>query len=357
MAKINKHPVQYSIFKPNSLIQSDKSELKGLEIAVYNEILNNNHKKTPDTLTYKIPHNIITYDFSKNGSRDFKRIGEALQKRTIYLDKNFVKKYFGEKSPRSIVPFQEVVYNNSHLEVHLGKTFKRVLTMLEIGFTKGDIETLRQFKHDVSSQFYWIARQHQTYKKVWKISLLEFRNLMFITKHKDWRNFKKKVIDSVQEDMKGTWMEFEIELVKKGTGGAVRGLILNFKYGPKEEEEEPIGIKEEWERILLGMRVNRKLIIQIRRWIRNQDIGETDNGEKFIWELAYIEGSIDAARKEYNLKKNDSKRISVKNVSAWFISGLIIGRWLKEANAYKEELTINLVDTFFSSISTKDQKN
>ena len=59
-SKSVKHPDLYTIFKPNHLILARKDELNITEIRVYNEVLNNNHKKYPEICSYKIPYeNII----------------------------------------------------------------------------------------------------------------------------------------------------------------------------------------------------------------------------------------------------------------------------------------------------------
>lgn len=332
-----KHPIQYSIFKPNNLINADRSELKGIEIAVYNEILNNNHKNTPDVLVYRVPYTLISYDPSKNGARDRKRVGQALQSRSIYLDEQFVKDYLGETSPRSIAPFPEVVYNKDNLEIHLSPKFKRILTMLELGFTKGDIETLRRFTHDVSHKFYWVARQKQTFKQVWKISVEDFREALFITGHADWRNFKRKVIENIQEDMRGSWVEFDIEYVKKGRGGSVTDLIIKFRKGPDDEKDEPVGTSFNWEKTLLNMGVDERLIKQFRQSVRRGEQSESENGEVFTWDSMYIEFSIDAAREEFEAKRANANRRKVDNVPAWFVSGLIVGRWLKYVDAQRIE--------------------
>lgn len=324
------HPIQYSIFKPNSLIQADRSELKGIEIKVYNEILNNNHSKTPEVLVYKIPYDLISYDPQKNGARDRKRIGQALQSRSIYLDEEFVKQHLGERSARSIVPFPEIVYNKDHLEIHLSPKFKRILTILNLGFTKGDIETLRRFKHDISHKFYWVARQKQTFHQVWKISLEDFRTALFISGYTDWRNFKRNIIDAIQEDMQGTWMDFTIDFVRKGRGGAVKEFVFKFKKGPKDEKDEPVGLGFEWEWRLQKMGISDQVIKQFRQYVKVGSSHELPNGKVITWSSEYILFSGEVGKVQFDATKNDPKKKPIENLAAWFVSGLLEGRWLDE---------------------------
>ena len=334
-----KHPIHYTIFKPNKLIGADRSELQGLELAVYNLILNNNHKETPDLRVYKIMYKDAFPENSTNLARDRKRIGDSLQKRSIYLDEKFVKDYFGEKYAMSLVPFPKVVYHKDHYEIHLEKTFKKVLTMLNLGFTKGDIDTLMMFKHDVSHTFYWVARQRQSFRSTWVISVKEFRELLHLkNKYKDWMNFRRRILEAIQEDMAGTWVEFEVQFIKKGKGGAVRELIFYFKNGPKEEKDQPIGTVYRWEEMLQRMKINDLTIKQIRGFVKAQTEMEIpSSNEKIIWDSQYIMYSAEKAREILNKKKANPKAKPVDNLAAWFLAGLMNGTWIEYVKAKKQE--------------------
>lgn len=335
--EILRHPIEYTIFKPNGLIQSDRNELKGMEIRVYNEILNHNHRNTPEDLIYTIPYHMISYDPSKNGARDRKRIGQALQKRSIYLDEDWAQKFLGEKNARSITPFPEVVYADEGIEIHLNPKFKKVLTMLETGFTKGDIITLRGFVHDISHRFYWVARQQQTFRNVWKVSVEDFRDILKITAYTDWRNFKRRILDDIQKDMIGTWMEFDLELKKKGRGSAVKELIFKFKKGPSDEKDKPVGAEFPWEKSLKNVGVDDRVIKQFRSHVKTESETDLGNGTKWIWDSDYIRYSCMAAWEEKEAKENDPKRKNIQKFPAYLVSGLIDGRWINYVLERKQE--------------------
>lgn len=325
-----RHPVHYGIFKPNPLVLADRSQLKGIEISVYNEILNHNHKQTPEILVYEIPYKVLWPEGNTNLARDKQRIREALQSKSIMLGKEFMQTYFNEQDEVSINPFPKVRYKKDSFEVTLYQDFKTILTMIDLGFTKGDIETLRTLKHDISQIFYWLARHQQSFKRTWTISVEEFREKLYIQGYKDWRNFKRRILDAIQEDMKDTWIEFDLEFVKKGQGGSIKDLIFKFKNGPEEEKDKPVGFEFRWEKDLKSLGIDERMIKQFRQYVKAKSETKTENGQLIIWDSTYIFESIKAAAHEFKQKEADPKRKKIANKAAWFVSGLMTGQWITE---------------------------
>jgi hypothetical protein len=332
-----KHPIKYTIFLPNILINFARTELKGYEIGVYNEILNENHKEAPEQLTYKVPYENIYGRITKNIARDKKRIAKTLQGKSIYLDKKYMEAVYGEGSARTVVIFPEISYEDDHLEIHLHPKFKKLLTIFDFGFTKGDIETLRKFKHDISHPFYWLARQKQSFQRNWVVSVEEFRDVLGISGYDDWRNFRKRIMNSIEDDMKGTWMEFDIQYKKKGKGGSVKEIEFNFKNGPIEEKNTPIG-SEKWEAMLQRMNINEQAIKTIRGCV---NVGLEDilpDGRKIIWDVNYIVWSAEAAKVEFDKKAKNSNLKQIENLAAWFIEGIRKGYWLNYVEDKRKKL-------------------
>jgi len=333
------HPIGYKIFHPNALVEADKTELRGAEMSVYNEVINHNHKKTPEQLIYNVPYDTIfsaASKFNRNSERDQSILSKAIGSRVIYLNKKYVAEYLGERAPRSFNPIADLIYKDEHIEVHLHKVFKRVLCNLEAGFTKGDIETLRTFNHDITHHFYWLARQKQTFKKVWRIALDDFRKALHIKGYADFRDLKKRILDPILEDMKGTWMEFELELVKKGRGGKVSELIFKFKNGPKEEADLPAGKAFNWEKQLLNLGISEHMTKQIRQLVKAAGDIEDEYGNKTTWDSHYVQFSIQAAAEQY--KKQEKGKTKIRDKAAWFIDGILTGRWVQTVIEKRQEL-------------------
>ena len=322
-----KHPIHYSIFKPNTLISSNETELKGAELKVYDEILNDNHPQTPDKLTYKIPYDLIFQDDSQL-VRNSKMLANSMQKRNIWLDRDFVKKYFNQDYGEGFTPFPNIRFKDRHFEVTINETLKRILILTQNGgFTKGDIDTLRGFKHDCSHSFYWLARRAQAFSQVWEIDVDELKEKMFINGYNDWRNFKRHIIDKAKDDMKGTWMEFNYEPIRVGRGGAVKRVKFFFKKGPKDEQDTPAGYGMKWEKDLLKIGVSEITIKKIRQHVKAKSETISKSGKTIFWCSEYIMYSIDGARKEWS-KKEKTKEDKVRNLGAWFTAGLLEGQWL-----------------------------
>ena len=196
-AKADKHPKMYTIFKPNELIKAKKLDMNLMEQRVYNEILNNNHKDNPDQLTYKVEYKFV-FDITDvdNRMHNIRRISRNLQRRIFYFDREFMMEHFGENADASMVPFPGILYRDDCFEVELYKDFKKILSMIHArGFTKGDIETLRSFTHEISNAFYWVIRQKQVFHNVWEVELEELKEMLGLAgKYEVYSNFKTKRI-------------------------------------------------------------------------------------------------------------------------------------------------------------------
>ena len=323
--KVSRHPALYTIYKPNELIKAKKLNMNLMELRAYNVILDNNHVASPDKLVYEVPYSYV-FDISdtKNKAANIRRISENLQKRIFHFDETFMMEHFGKKADASMTPFPEINYFEKHFEIHLWPRFKKILTMLELGFTKGDSETLREFEHEVSHTLYWIIRSRQVWKTEWEVDLESFKETLGLQdKYPSFGNFKRRVLDVAHDEFKGTYTEFSYELIKKGRGGAVTAIKFRFKNGPKEELDAPAGQGYPWEEKLIQLGVTKDKVKEIRQRVNiNQ---ETEQG--FSWDSDYIRFSIEGAHKELEEKAKDPKKTKVQNIGGWIYNGLNVGQW------------------------------
>ena len=331
------HPSLYTIFNPNVLIRAKKDGLSITEINVYHEILNHNHKDNPGQLIYKVPfETVLHHDLDKNLARDRRRIAENLMNRKFYLAQEFMMEFLGIKKERYLIPFPTVDFdleNKKSFEVHLNTNFKKVLTLLDTGFTKGAIEDLREFKSKASKVFYWVARQKQTFKQVWKTTFEELKEEMDMSdQYPRWGNFLSRVLDPIHSEFKGTWMEFDLKLERKRN--KVKYIIFIFKHGPKDIADKPAGMVFEWEKDLLGWGVNAERVKEIRQRVK---VNQQSEEYGFVWGKEYVVYSLEGARNEYNKKLQNARKqkaekgkstISmVKNTGGWIVNGLMTGQW------------------------------
>lgn len=344
--KTSKHPRLYTIFSPNELIKAKKFNMSFIEKRVYYEILNHNHVKTPDTIVYSIPYEKVLNPndlITGNRRTNAKRIREGLMTRSFAFDSSFMKKHFGQDSDSYMIPFPQIDCYDDHFDVHLHKPFKTILTMVGLGFTKGDIDALRGFKYEISDEFYWLIRQRQAWASSWEVELEELKERLGLEgSYTLYQNFRTKVLEKAKEDHKDEYTEFDYKPIKKGRGGAVTAIVFYFKNGPKEEKDAPAGDDFIWEEKLLQLGVLPDKIKEIRQRVKVGQVA--DDG--LIWDSEYVRFSLEAFHIQLKDKKKNDKKTPIKNNGAYFYAGLISGFWKEYVNARKEKIKIETQSSF-----------
>lgn len=341
MAKKSTPPSLYTIFNPNSLINAKKPGLSLAEYRAYHEILNYNHKDNPEQLVYKVSyHHVLDFTDKVNLSTNKKRVADSLQKRSFWFDKKFVEKYFNERKEYSIVPFPKVIFDDDNLcfEIKLQEDFKKILTMLEDGFTKGDIQTLRGFEHQISNAFYWVLRQKQTFKGTWETTFEELKILLDLKeKYKAWKDFKLRVLDVALEDMNGTWTEFKYTLEQGGRGNAIKNITFKFTYGNESNvDSKPLGHHFAWEKALIDAGLKNNSIMKFRIRVMNTEATIGKDGVTIIWDSLYITSCIESAHNQWEKYNKNNPKKQLKNPAAFLYEGIENGWWISEINKEKE---------------------
>ena len=343
MKEKKKHPIHYTVFHPNILIGVN-TELKLAEQRLYMEVLNFNHLAEPDRLDYEIPYEFITHStdkkvIQKKAHQEFTRIAEVLQKRVFRLDKEFMQTYFNEKYAVTFNPFPVIKYKEKHFQVRLNEYLKAILVKLEIGFTKGDIELLRTFRSEYSFLMYWLIRKQQ-----WKQrgGMLEFtveglkKALGCEDQYKGrFNNFKARVLDVVYQEFKGTWVEFEYEIIRGGKGGkAIQAIRFYFKNDAQQERTLTTVAQYEWEAELLRYGVQERDVWRIRDWVNTSAPLKDD----YIWDSFYVETCIKIAQEHYRSKRQQQKIKQIQNMANYIYAALTNGWWLPEIEFRRSEL-------------------
>lgn len=339
MAKEEKqHPVNYSVFHPNLLVRADM-QLNLVERRVYTEILNYNHKAEPEQLTYFVSYEDITHstgrDVSKNSKREFIRIAESLQQRYIYLDEKFMSDHFGKKIPASLTPFPYIEYEDKGFMVTLQKHFKTILTRLDLGFIKGDIELLRSFRYIYSHSMYWLIRSNQWQKEnSLTLEVLKLKEALGCAgKYKAFRDFKRYVLHPVQDEFRGTWVEFDYELIKRGRGSAVKGVTIHFKTDLQQEQSLGLGKVYGFERVLASYGINPIEIKKIRVQVSDQQ--ELIQGYK--WNEPYVLAVIELVKQTYREKNQNKGAKKIKKFGPYLLKVLKEGWYIEKAEAYLKQ--------------------
>ena len=351
MAKEDKqHPIHYTVFHPNLLVRADM-QMSLLERRVYTEILNYNHKEEPEQLTYYVAYEDITNstgrDVAKNSKREFLRIAESLQQRYIYLDQEFMRDHFGKKFPASLVPFPYIEYEDKGFKITLQEYFKVILTRLDLGFIKGDIELLRSFKYIYSHSMYWLIRSNQWQKRnTITFEVVKLKEALGCEgKYKSFKDFKRWVLNPVQNEFRGTWVEFDYELIKRGRGGAVKGITIHFKTDREQEQALGLGKVFAFERILSSYGINQVEIKKIR--VNVSEEKELLSGYK--WNEAYVHAVVELVKQTYREKNKNKKAKKIQKFGPYLLKVLKEGWYIDKAEAFlrrQRELQGGQLDAF-----------
>lgn len=332
--QIAKHPNNYTVFQPNLLIGSN-NELNVAEARVYTEVLSFNHREEPERMEYAIPYELITHFLekelvAKRASSEVQRITQSLQKRVFFLNKELMQKHFDEKHPVSINPFPTIRYEDGSFHITLNSYFKGLLLRLDLGFTKGDIDLLRGFKHEASHKLYWKIRSVQ-----WKLtgnklefSVDELKESLGVANQYEGRfdNFRKIVLDPIMEEFKGTWVEFDYEMVKGGKGGKVQKIIFTFRSDFELEKLLKLGYTYKWEESLSNFGLLERDIVKIRHNVTYK--AEIKPG--YIWDSFYIQSCIRIAQQENAIKQNTKGRTKIKHIGSYLYKGMVDGWWVEQ---------------------------
>jgi len=332
VARHKKHPVQYTVFQPNILINAN-NDMKLVETRLYTEILNFNHKDSPDQLVYKIPYEAVTHRIdrdaiSRNAKREYMKLTKRFQKRVFDLDADFMKTHFGEEYPASIVAFPTIRYQDTCFVIEINRYFKAILVRLELGFTKGDIELLRTFVHTYSHRLYWLIRHYQWRPNTnsMRVGLEELKaSLGCEGRYDRYQNFKTRVLEPIRKEFEGTWVEFTFETVRGGRGGAVKEIIFHFSNDFEQTKELKLGAAYEWEHTLTNLGIASREILKIRQWV----IEGADLKDGYRWNNYYVQAVIKLVRESLVRKSKTRHANKVRNLPAYMYKMLTEG-WLIE---------------------------
>ena len=348
-SSIKKHPIHYTVFQPNVLIGAN-SDMKLMELRLYTELLSFNHNEEPEKLTYYIPYEAVTESVGrqadKNLSRDYMRLTKMFQKRVFDLDREFMQEHFGERYPVSIVPFPRIRYHEKMFEISIEPYFKQILVKLELGFTKGDIQILRGFKHTYSHRLYWIIRQNQWRQNRLTLDLDELKSLLGCeNKYPRYNNFRKDVLEPVKEEFHGTWVEFDYEPIRKGRGGAVRGLTLIFKDDLEQTKALKLGNVYNFEKLLASYRIHEREIRKIRQKVTMEE--EVQPG--FIWTERYVLTVVELVKQTYQIKQRTKGANPIRKMGPYILKILNEGWYIdkvKDTWNRQEQMNKSQLDIF-----------
>ena len=336
---IAKHPNNYTVFQPNLLIGSN-NELNVAEARVYTEVLNFNHREEPEKMEYAIPYESITHfmdkeSIGKRAATEVLRITQSLQKRVFFLNKEIMQKHFDQKHPVSINPFPTIRYEDGSFHILLNPYFKGLLLRLDLGFTKGDIDLLRGFKHEASHKLYWKIRSVQWKLKGNKldIPIEELKESLGVSNQYEGRfdNFKTIILDPIRDEFKGTWVEFDYELIKGGKGGKVQRIIFTFRSDFELEKLLKLGYTYKWEESLSNFGLLERDVIKIRHNVTYK--AEVKPGH--IWDSFYVQSCIRIASQENAIKQNTKGRTKIKHIGSYLYKGMVDGWWVDQIAAMR----------------------
>jgi hypothetical protein len=196
-------------------------------------------------------------------------------------------------------------------------------------FTRGELELLRDLKHEWSHKIYWLIREKQPWKGVLEMPVEELKELLGVAGkyEKRYDNFKTKVLKPAMKELKGTWAEFTVDEIRGGKGGReVLKVKLMFRTDVRQELRMNKDLRFKYEFELASCGIPTSTIHDIRRKIYFEDKILEDG--VFGWDYFYVQHTIDICRN----KKN------VKDLKGYVYKALYNGTFIKEVEERRKIL-------------------
>ncbi len=270
---------EFSIFKPALIAHSDtEMDIKGLKL--FHEVLSFNHRHEPDRYQYTIEYGLISKTSDKRNvqkiiAQEIERIASRMQSFVFKVDKQKMYEITGERNAGSISPFDRIIYQGSNIKVVLGTTFKKLLVHYQ-QFYLGDARTVRSLNHKASIHMYWLIISHSWKGSSFEISLEELKVSLGCPGVYEgrWDNFRRYIIDPIQQEFEGTWCNFTFEAKKKGR--KICALIFHFQSDTEIIRNIINECPYPFESQLQRFRVKYTTIIQIREQVNKGVYTEQD---------------------------------------------------------------------------------
>ena len=206
---------------------------------------------------------------------------------------------------------------------------------MDLGFIKGDIDLLRSFKYSHSHSMYWLirSRQWQKYSSIqFEVNQLK-EALGCKDKYRKFSDFKRWVLNPIQDEFRGTWVEFDFELIKKGRGSAVKGIVIKFKTDKEQEKKLGLGKVYGFEQILYSYGISQVEVKKIR--VNVSEAKELLKG--YSWNEEYIYAVIDLVKQTYRDKNKNKKAKKIQKFGPYLLKVLKEGWYIDRAQDYIQQ--------------------
>jgi hypothetical protein len=166
------------------------------------------------------------------------------------------------------------------------------LLELRDNFTKAQLTELLKLKNPYSHRIYWLLREYSAFgQRV--IGLADLKAMLKLGSGYDrWDNFKTRILDRAQQELKETDLPFTYESIRQGK--AVSEIRFLFAYAT-EQLSTPQPPANSWEAALLAVGVIGKSLVAIKTQL---EAGYYDEGY-----IRYVLGRVSDQVRQGKVKK------------------------------------------------------
>jgi plasmid replication initiation protein len=211
------------IVQHNNLING-RFDITNTELRIFIYMLTQINKDDTDFKVCQIPIKTIMPNQGGKSYKIIKSIADNLLKKTFKLETLSMRK---NKEVRTFVGYtifskSRYVEGENQLEMMFNSEIKDYLLNLKGNFTSAEWIQLMNIKTVYSYRIYWFLKQYQTFGER-TIKINELKEMLMLKdektgkyKYSDFNNFKVRVLETAQDELKNTDMAFSFDGIKEG---------------------------------------------------------------------------------------------------------------------------------------------
>ncbi|PCH66645.1 MAG: hypothetical protein COC01_07575 [Bacteroidetes bacterium] len=332
---VRTNPAYYTVIKPNVLTSAfiDKS-LSKYEMRLL--ILLLQHRKEAKNNNYELAVPVkeladtSQIGWQKNIYLHADQVAESLMRRVVKIKPEEHMALFGTRENRNIhiVSGSHYIDGKGFIHIEYDKYFVQIFDKMLKGFTKGEFELLIKLNSFYAYCIYWLVRENQWHGSERIITLDQLKDTLGIApeQYKNRNdNFKVKVLNVAQRELKGSWAEFDYQIKRVGKGQF--NVHFYFKSDILQEIEENITLTKPWEKELKGIGVFAKSIKEIRAKIFNREkIGNTQHE----YDGFYLNQCVKIGNRLYHERVRNKSKEQIKDLASYVLRAIQMGWWIDE---------------------------
>ena len=201
-----------------------------------------------------------------NSQNSYKLVRESVEKfatRTLLIEQLNSEGRRGRQPDYVVLPLLSSAHyrgGKGTVEARFNDALMPYLLELRDNFTKAQLTELLKLKSQYSQRFYWLLREYAAFGQR-TMTLADLKMMFQLGPGYDrWDNFRTRILDRGQEEMKNTDLPFTYEAIKEGR----TVVAVKFLFAPAPAQLPALLEPTEWEALLLASGVSSNSLASVR---------------------------------------------------------------------------------------------